>query len=135
MGLFNRSKAEPAGTTTTLQVPDELASKARVEYGNARFAAAASLYSEAVDKLHTMYVVGQCRYRQPSASDAPITEGLASAVGAALAMDSSVPVRSLIEKSTHYLGEILQMPQAASVSNTYQAALAELSRLYGTASN
>jgi hypothetical protein len=133
--LFNRSKGASIGSTAPLQVPDELASKARTEYGNARFAAAAALYSEAVDKLHTMYVIGRCRYREPSSSDAPITEGLASSVGAALAMDSSVPVRSLIERSTNYLGEILEMPQAASVSSTYQSAIAELSRLYRTASN
>lgn len=132
MGLFNRNKRTRAGT---VQIPDELAQRAQIEYGNSSFPAAANLYADAVDKLHTMYVIGQCQYRQPSQSDSSITQGLASAVGAALAMDPSVQMRSLIVRSIGYLSEILQTPQAKLVSNVYERTMSELSRLYETASN
>ncbi len=133
VGLFGRNKVKTEGSASALQVPDEIAIRAKIEYGNGRFAAAASLYGESVDKLHTMYVVGGCRYRQPSPSDSPITEGLVSAVGAALAVDPSVPVRSLLERSADYLSQILQMPQAAAEVSIYESAIGELTRLHRTA--
>jgi hypothetical protein len=113
---------------TSLQVPDELAQSAHTKYGSADFVAAAGLYSEAVDKLHTMYVVGECKYRKPSRSDARITEGLVSAVGAALAMDSNAPVRSLAEKSIGYLAQITALPEAQSVVDIYGSAMGQLGR-------
>lgn len=128
MGLFKRSKAAAGSSAAPLQVPDELAQRAQIKYGNSEFVAAAELYSEAVDKLHTMYVVGECRYRQPSRSDAPITEGLVSAVGAALAMDSNASVRSSAEQSIGYLSQIIELPQAKPVTDLYENAISKLSR-------
>lgn len=128
MGIFKRRNAPSASSAAPLQVPDELAQRAQIKYGSADFAAAAELYSEAVDKLHTMYVVGECRYRQPSRSDASITEGLVSAVGAALAMDSNAPVRPLAEQSIGYLSQIIELPQAKSATDLYEGAIIKLSR-------
>jgi hypothetical protein len=129
VGLFNRGKGANSGSPEPLQVPDQLALSAKAEYGNAHFLAAAELYGKAVDKLHTMYVVGDCKYRQPSRSDATITEGLVSAVGAALAMDSNAPVRSLIEQAVGYMDEIVRVPQARPVADMYQSSINELSRI------
>ena len=134
MGLF-RGKGTTPDSGPPVQPPDELAARARLEYGHARFAAAAELYSEAVDKLHTMYVMGQCTYRQPSSSDKLITDGLTSAVGAALAENSSVAVRGLIERSSGYLNEILQLPQTQPMSSMYESAAVELTRLYKAATH
>jgi len=128
MGLFNRSKASSTRSASSLQIPDELAQRAELAYGSANFIAAAELYSSAVDKLHTMYVVGQCRYRQPSQSDASIAEGLVSAVGAALATDPNAPVRSLVEQSIGYLREITGIPQARLAADLYTTAMNRLSR-------
>ena len=66
MGLFNRNKAGSKRSPSSLQIPDELAQRAHTQYGSSNFMTAAELYSQAVDKLHTMYVVGECKYRQPS---------------------------------------------------------------------
>lgn len=90
MGRFNRGKAGSRGSPSSLQIPDELAQRAHIQYGSSNFMSAVDLYSQAVDKLHTMYVVGECKHRQPSQSDAPIIEGLVSAVGAA---GVSIPAR------------------------------------------
>src|SRR5690242_5577511 len=128
MGLFKRNNAPSASSVAPLQVPEELAQRAQIKYGSADFAAASELYSEAVDKLHSMYVVGECKYRQPSRSDASITKGLVSAVGAALAMDSNAPVRPLAEQSIGYLSEIIELPQAKSAADLYEDAISKLSR-------
>jgi len=121
MGLFNRSKA-----ASSVQIPDELAQRAHRQYGSFNFVAAAELYSQAVDKLHTMYVVGECKYRQPSQSDISIMEGLVSAVEAALARDSNAPVRSLAEQSIGYLRQIVELPQARPEVRQYEFAIREL---------
>lgn len=126
MGLFNRNKAGSNKSPSSLQIPDELAQRAHAQYGSANFVAAAELYSQAVDKLHTMYVVGECKYRQPSQSDAAIMEGLVTAVGAALAMDSNAPVRSMVEQSIGYLRQITELPQARPAAGTYEFAIREL---------
>jgi hypothetical protein len=126
MGLFNRSKAGSKRSPSSLQIPDELAQRAHTQYGNSNFVAAAELYSQAVDKLHTMYVVGQCKYRQPSQSDTSIMEGLVSAVEAALAIDSNAPVRSLAEQSLGYLRQIIELPQARLAAGLYEFAIREL---------
>lgn len=128
MGLFKRRNVAPASSVAPLQVPDELAQRAQIKYGSAEFVAAAELYSKAVDKLHTMYVIGECKHRQPSRADASITEGLVSAVGAALAMDPNAPVRPLAEQSIGYLSQIIELPQAKSVFDLYEDAISKLSR-------
>jgi hypothetical protein len=113
-------------TAASLQVPDELAQRAHIQYGSSNFLAAAELYSQAVDKLHTMYVVGECKYRRPSDSDIPIMEGLVSAVEAALSMNSDAPVRPLAEQSIGYLGQIIELPQARPAARAYEFAIREL---------
>jgi hypothetical protein len=126
MGLFNRSKAGSKRSPSSLQIPDELAQRAHIQYGSSNFVAAVDLYSQAVDKLHTMYVVGECKYRQPSQSDASIMEGLVSAVGAALAVDSNAPVQSFAEQSVGYLTQIMELPQARPAAGLYGFAIREL---------
>jgi hypothetical protein len=126
MGLFNRNKAGSKRSPSSLQIPDELAQRAHTQYGSSNFMTAAELYSQAVDKLHTMYVVGECKYRQPSQSDTLIMEGLVSAVEAALAMDSNAPVRSLTEQSIGYLRQIIELPQAKPAAGLYEFAIREL---------
>lgn len=128
MGLFNRKDRNESAPVSPVQIPDQLAQRAQLAYGNGRFTEAAELYSEAVDKLHTMYVVGDCRYRQPSRDDSKITEGLVSAVGAALAMDANAPVRPLAEKSISYLTQIVQIEQVRQAADLYQSAIAGLDR-------
>jgi len=124
-----RSSAVPGKPTASLQVPDELAQRARIRYGSSDFMAAAELYSQAVDKLHTMYVVGECKYRRPSELDIPVMEGLVSAVGAALAMDSNAPVRPLAEQSIGYLSQIIELPQASPAAHAYEFAIRELATI------
>jgi hypothetical protein len=109
MGLFSKrnntatTKAEPQGQ---LQIPDELAQRAALAYGSQQFTSAAEAYAQAVDKLHTMYAVGNCQFRQPSPDDLPILEGLVNSVGAAIAMGSAAAVRQSAESSLHYLGDL-----------------------------
>ena len=129
VGFFKRAKSAPAGSEAHLQVPDDLAQRARIQYGNADFYSAAGLYAEAIDKLHTMYVIGQCRYRQPGPADSSIAEGLVSATGAALAMDPQAPIQALVQQSIGYLEQIVQIPQAQAEAGTYSSAMAELSRI------
>lgn len=128
MGLFNRKDRNESAPGSSVQIPDKLAQRAQLAYGESSFTEAAELYSEAVDKLHTMYVVGDCKYRKPSREDSKITEGLVSAVGAALAMDANAPVRPLAEKSISYLTQIVQLEQARQAADLYQSAIAGLDR-------
>jgi len=74
-----------------------------------------------------MYVVGGCKYRQPSLADAAITEGIVSAVGAPLAMDPGAPVRPPAQQSIGYLSEIVELPQARPVAHLYETAIGKLS--------
>jgi hypothetical protein len=129
MGLFNRNKAASPGAGGSQQIPDELAQRAQLAYGSADFVRAAELFSQAVDKLHTMYAVGNAAFRQPSEADAPITQGLVSAVGAAIAAEHGLAVRQYAEQSIGYLSEIARLPQAQPVVILYDTAINELSRL------
>lgn len=125
VGLFNRAKSASASSGSTLQIPDQFAERARGAYGNSDFVRAAELYGDAIDKLHTMYVMASppCALRRPSQSDASITEGIVSAVGAALAMDSRAPVQNVAERSIGYLNEIIALPQATPMANLYETAI------------
>lgn len=106
MGLFGRKKAEVQTAVATKQPPDELGEKAQEAYGNQRFEEAMMLYAAAIDKLHTMYVAGNCSVRQPSPADAYIVDGFASAVGAAKAMGTNVHVVNEAQGAVHYLRQI-----------------------------
>lgn len=120
VGLFNRNKsASKSSTPSSLQIPDQFAQRAREAYGNSDFVRAAELYSDAVDKLHTMYVMANppCAVRKPSPSDALITQGIVSAVGAALAVDPTAPVREMAERSIAYLNEIIALPHTRHVTS------------------
>jgi hypothetical protein len=109
MGLFSKRSNEPAQPAQPqLQIPDELAQKAALEYGSQQFSAAAGLYAAAVDKLHTMYAIGNCKFREPSADDMPILQGLVNSVGAAVAMGSGPAVRQPAASALHYLADIEQ---------------------------
>jgi hypothetical protein len=129
MGLGNRNKAASPDPGGPQQIPDDLAQRAQIAYGSADFVRAAELFSEAVDKLHTMYAVGNCTYRQPSEADAAITQGLVSAVGAAIAAEHGLAVRQYAEQSISYLSEIARLPQAEPVVILYDTAVTQLSRL------
>lgn len=112
MALFGRKKRP----SETLQPPDALAQRAAHAYGTPgssphRFAAAASLYAQAIGKLHTMYIMGNATYRRPSAEDQAILDGFVSAVGAAAATDELHAARDEAVGAVHYLEDIAQFAQ------------------------
>lgn len=129
MGLFGRrGNGSPSGRSTQqLQIPDEYASRAGQAYSAADFATAANLYADAIDKLHTMYVIGDCAYRQPSSADDAILGGIVSAVGAGRAVNPTADYSQLVERSRAYLGQIAETAARLGYdSNPYQRAIAEL---------
>jgi hypothetical protein len=130
MGLFSRNKSTPssAPAAVEMQPPDELAQRGGVAYEGSDFTYAAELYGDAVDKLHTMYVMGGARYRKPSDSDRPILDGLVNSVGAAIASGRIADVRHHAERACHYLAEIDQMvPPQASGPSIYRQAIDNVS--------
>ena len=79
MGLFTRAPRE-----SPRQIPDELAEKAAVRYGNQDFVGAFQTYAEAIDKIHTMCVVADrsSRVRAPGPDDQPVLDGFSNALSA-----------------------------------------------------
>lgn len=106
MGLF--SKRSSSTSDAGLQFPDKLAQQADLEYGTQQFAAAFETYAEAVDKIHTMCVATpqDMRRRTPGPGDQAILSGIQNALGAALAMDSSLDPSSTVERTVAYLWQI-----------------------------
>lgn len=126
MGIFSRKgSARPAPTDQ--QPPDRFADEAALKYGVADFAEAASLYAEAIDKLHTMYVIGGCKYRSPSSDDQRILDGIVSSVGAAKAMGEEASSSDIV-RSASYLEQIAALPATASFQHEYTNAIGELRR-------
>jgi hypothetical protein len=113
MGWFSRifgreENAYVGGQETTLQYPDELAIEAKQLYGNQKFGAAVEKYSDAIDKLHTMYVMAarSSRMRTPGPNDLYILDGFESALGAAQASGQVADSEGLREKTVYYLRDI-----------------------------
>jgi len=131
MGLFSR-KIEDSGSSgpSGTQIPDRLAQRAAVEYGNSRFTAALELYGEAIDKIHTMCVVAQPsgRIRSLGAQDQPILDGFNNSLGAALAMDSTADVDRIVEQAMNYLREIAA--EGGGGDNRYAAAMSNIDISY-----
>lgn len=114
MGLFSRKERTPSSSRprADLQPPDEYGQQAQAAYGSQQFHRAFDLYCSAIDKLHTMYVVGDCRYRQPSSSDTYILEGWVSATGATKATQPGALNRNDLERSIGYLNQIADTARA-----------------------
>jgi hypothetical protein len=111
VGLFSRKDESTSSPRqrTDLQPPDEYGQQAQVAYGSQQFHRAFDLYCNAIDKLHTMYVMGDCRYRQPSSGDVYILEGFVSATGAAKAVDPNLSIGNDVERSVNYLNQIVEV--------------------------
>lgn len=116
MSLFSRKeKSAPSPRQQTdLQPPDEYGQQAQVAYGSQQFHRAFELYCNAIDKLHTMYVMGDCRYRQPSSGDVYILDGFVSATGAAKAVDPDLSIKNEIERLVNYLNQIVEVARQRS---------------------
>ena len=106
MALFGKKRNAVKAAEVALQPPDELCQKAKLANGSQQFASAAEYYSEAIDKLHTMYVMGDCSYRSPSANDTKILQGFVSAVGATKASGQSMPTN--VTSAIAYLSQIAE---------------------------
>jgi hypothetical protein len=124
VALFRKSSRNPAGTST-LQIPDQLAERAKLAYGSQDFEGAFTLYTEAIDKLHTMYVMGGCKYRRPSEDDLPILHGIVSALGAAKSVNGAFDPSQGVQQSCLYLEQIARK---AGGSGVYEATLHDLCR-------
>lgn len=124
-GTFQPRQVCVQSSISSLQIPDQFEQRAQEAYGNSDFVRAVELYSDAVDKLHTMYVMANpaCAVRRPSQSDALITQGIVSAVAVALAMDSNASVRKMAERSIAYLNEIIALPHTGPVTSLYETAI------------
>ena len=108
------------------QIPDELSAKATHAYANQDFASALDYYAAAIDKLHSMYVSGEGRFRQPGPHDGEILSGVNSALGATLAMNAAANVDNTLQRTIAYLGEISRA--AGSEGGRYQATMHQLER-------
>jgi hypothetical protein len=126
-----------ARRTGELQIPDQCVRRAADKYARGLFAEALEEYVEAIDKLHTMYVVGEMAYRRPSADDSAAVGGLASSVRTARAAHPDVDLRRSTERACHYLNEIAQAALSRGFDpSLYESgitlAMRELDRVPGT---
>jgi hypothetical protein len=133
MALFSRKKAANSGGVPNpgaLQVPDELAEKAALLYGNGDFPAALETYGAAIDKLHTMCVAAApgSRIRTPGPQDQPILDGFNNSLGATLSMNAQASVAQQMEQSTAYLRQIAA--EAGAESTRYLEAVANIESTY-----
>jgi hypothetical protein len=82
--------------------------EAKQLYGNQKFGAAVEKYSDAIVKLHTMYVMAarSSRMRTPGPNDLYILDGFESALGAAQALGQVTDSEGLREKTVYYLRDI-----------------------------
>ena len=133
MGIFKRH--QPAQSVIVrqqgLQPPDAKAVEAKDLYGHQSFAASLEKYNEAIDKLHTMYVIGGNRYRTPSSDDDPILNGFVSALGASLAMNSREPIDQAVAQACGYLRQIEELCIASGIDGRrYAVAIADIDRAY-----
>ena len=106
MPLFGRKRSDVGPAGSAAQPPDEFGEQARLAYGSQQFSEALELYARAIDKLHTMYVMGGCQYRQPSQADEYIVTGFVSALGAAKAISPSADFAGQAEPPIGYLSQI-----------------------------
>jgi hypothetical protein len=125
MGLFSRKrKARP------LQIPDDLAARAAMQYAAQEFASAFVSYTEAIDKIHAMCVVTVPRYRErtPGEPDRRILEGLNDSLAAALAVNPRLEVASAVEHTMRWLGEIAD--EAGASAGLYLDAIRNIETTY-----
>lgn len=114
------------------QPPDEYAAEGRLLYGSADFVRAVEAFATAVDKMHTMYVVGNASYRRPSPADQGILDGLANSVGAALALNSQAPIRDSAGTALNYLVQIADFAARQGIdAEPYLQCARQLSRELG----
>lgn len=133
MGLFKRQQPSTTGVTRPagLQPPDAKAAEAKDLYSQQRFSTSLDAYGEAIDKLHTMYVMGGSRYRTPSADDDTILNGFVSALGASLAVNKSEPITNAVEQACGYLLQIEQMCASEGIDGRrYAVAIADIDRAF-----
>lgn len=154
MGFFNFKKRKPSTGSASEAIdpidhslPDDewlARSKARFEqmvknyygscetigqggqecYGYGDFGTALFFYQKSIDVLHSMYLFGQMRNRQPSPADAWIVNGYTSSLGASLEMHPAAPVSDSVREVTHRLRTIASAcEQVGLPSQLYREAL------------
>ena len=153
MGFFNRKKNKPAIANepgcdpidNSLSDDEWLTrSKARFEqmiknyygscetigqggqesYGCSDFGTALFFYQKSIDVLHSNYLFGQMRNRQPSPADAWIVNGYTSSLGASLVMHPAAPVDESVREVTHRLRTIATASEQVGLpSQLYREAL------------
>lgn len=159
MGFFNRKKNQPTVADEPLcdriddGLPDDewlAQSKARFDqmiknyYGSCEtigqggrerydygdFGTALFFYQKSIDVLHSNYLFGQMRNRQPSPTDdAWIMNGYTSSLGASLAMHPVAPVDESVREVTHRLRTIATAcEQVGLPSQLYREALKLMSQ-------
>ena len=131
MGLFSRGgKGKGPAGADRAQPPDEYGATgaAALAAGNAQ--AALEAYMNAIDKLHTMYVIGRFQYRTPPAGDYALLEGFVSAAQAVKAERGEAAIARAVEQTANYLGQIADaLPTVGAPPSTYLAYLDQLNRL------
>jgi hypothetical protein len=109
-----RHAADPAELAFS---PESYGEAAKVRYGHQNFGAAMVLYGNAIDLIHTQYLVLNMQHRQPSTADTWIVDGFVSAVGASLAMHPDAPVDDEVREATHRLRTIASMCERVGTSS------------------
>ena len=98
-------------------------------YGYGDFGTALFFYQKSIDVLHTNYLFGQMRSRQPSPADAWIVDGYTSSLGASLAMHPAAPIDESVREVTHRLRTIATAcEQVGLPSQLYREALKLMSQ-------
>jgi len=93
-------------------------------YGYGDFGTALFFYQKSIDVLHTNYLFGQMRNRQPSPDDAWIVDGYTRSLGASLAMHPAAPIDSSVREVTHRLRTIATACERVGLpSQLYREAL------------
>ncbi len=94
-------------------------------YGHGDFGAALFFFQKSIDMLHSQYLFGQMRSRQPSPADAWIVDGYTSALGASLQLHPAAPVDVSVREVTHRLRTIAtECERMGLPAQLYRGALA-----------
>ena len=107
--------------------PESLAEGGKDRYDHQDFGTAIFFFQKSIDLLHTNYLFGQMKDRQPSPADTWIVNGYLSALGASLSLHPGAPVDQSVREVTHRLRTISSACERTGATPAlYLNALAQL---------
>jgi hypothetical protein len=106
---------------------ETVASGGADQYGVQDFGTALFFYQKSIDMLHTQYLFGEMKHRQPSAADAWIIDGYTNSLGVSLDLHPNAPVADSVREVTHRLRTIASACERTGVApNVYRNGLQQV---------